>query len=151
AARATIRPRAPPPPGPAAKGSTGGHFPHALPGPPPRSSHWPCPRYSYRHYRHWHSHYRWRWSRYHYHYRHHHYRHWRWYGHYRYCNWYRGDYCWRYRPYYRSYGYRSYSEPSYSEPTYSYRSDPPPTQTDTSLIKQYLPNGAVLFKDVCTN
>jgi len=148
AALVTISATALTPSSAAAKGMHGGHVSHGHHGMRHSFRHMRLHRYSYRHYRHWHSHYRWRWSRYHYHYRHHHYRHWRWYGHYRYCNWYRGDYCWRYRPYYRSYGYRSYSEPSYSEPSYSYRSDPAPKQTETCLIKQYLPNGAVLFKNV---
>jgi hypothetical protein len=123
-------------------------------------------RYHFSHYRHWHSHYRWRFSR-HYHYKHyrhwrwygHHYRNWRWYGHYRYCDWYRGSYCGRY-PYYRSYyGYRTYSAPSYQNdsdgddaPAPVVRSMPAqaPAQPENCLIKQYLPDGNVLFKDVCT-
>jgi hypothetical protein len=122
-------------------------------------------RYHFSHYRNWHNHYRWRFSR-HYHYKHyrhwrwygHHYRYWRWYGHYRYCNWYRGSYCSRY-PYYRyTYRYRTYSEPSYGtdnddDSAPAVRSMPAqaaPAQPANCLIKQYLPDGNVLFKDVCT-
>ena len=117
-------------------------------------------RYHFSHYRHWHNHYRWRFSRnYHYkHYRYGHYRYWRWYGHYRYCNWYRGSYCSRY-PYYRyTYRYRTYSEPSYGtdnddDSAPAVRTMPvqaAPAQPANCLIKQYLPDGNVLFRDVCT-
>ena len=117
-------------------------------------------RYHFSHYRHWHNHYRWRFSR-HYHYKHYrygHYRYWRWYGHYRYCNWYRGSYCSRY-PYYRyTYRYRTYSEPSYGadnddDSAPAVRMMPvqaAPAQPANCLIKQYLPDGNVLFRDVCT-
>ena len=117
-------------------------------------------RYHFSHYRHWHNHYRWRFSR-HYHYKHYrygHYRYWRWYGHYRYCNWYRGSYCSRY-PYYRyTYRYRTYSEPSYGtdnddDSAPAVRTMPvqaAPAQPANCLIKQYLPDGNVLFRDVCT-
>jgi hypothetical protein len=117
-------------------------------------------RYHFSHYRHWHNHYRWRFSR-HYHYKHYrygHYRYWRWYGHYRYCNWYRGSYCSRY-PYYRyTYRYRTYSEPSYGtdnddDSAPAVRRMPAqaaPSQPANCLVKQYLPDGNVLFRDVCT-
>ena len=147
-----------------ARGGHGGHAAHGHHGMRHSFRHFRSHRYHFSHYRHWHSHYHWRFSR-HYHYKHyrhwhwygHHYRHWRWYGHYRYCNWYRGSYCSRY-PYYRYfYRYRTYSEPAYgtrdNDDAPAVRTMPvqaAPAKPANCLVKEYLPDGNALFKDVCT-
>ncbi len=103
------------------------------------ASHWAF-RYHY-----WHSHvYRPYWSHYH---------------------WYR-PYLWRYRwigayrPYYRTYGYGAigtaaapisagYAQPPVSQPVQPVVQQPPQQPTNC-LVKQYMPNGAVVFQDTCT-
>jgi hypothetical protein len=94
-------------------------------------------RYHYRHYRHWHRYYR--------HYRHWHYRHYRQYRHGHWWNRYSGyD-----RPYY---SYRYGRSSGYGDRAPSYSSAPAPRSTEpcNCLTKQYLPDGSILFKDLCT-